>query len=39
MIKTYLVGVSRNISCGAIFSFTGTGPVSFGICAEPREFS
>jgi hypothetical protein len=33
MMKTYITDISRD----AIFSFTGTGPVSFGICARPRE--
>ena len=35
MRKMYITDVSRD----AIFSFTGMGPVSFGICAKPREFS
>jgi hypothetical protein len=40
--KLYLTAdknVSRDAVYGAIFSFTGMGPVSFGICAKPREFS
>jgi hypothetical protein len=39
MRKTYLADVSRDAARGAIFSFTGMDPVSFGVCAEPREFS
>jgi hypothetical protein len=39
MRKTYTADISRSVSRDAIFSFTGMGPVSFGICAEPREFS
>jgi hypothetical protein len=39
MRKMYLPDVSLNVSHDAMFSFTGTGPVSFGICAKPREFS
>jgi hypothetical protein len=35
MMKTYLTDVSR----GAIFSFTGMDPVSFGVCAKPCDFS
>jgi hypothetical protein len=38
MKKMYLTDVSRDAVRDAIFSFTGMGPVSFGICARPREF-
>jgi hypothetical protein len=37
MRKAYLADVSLDVSRDAIFSFTGMGPVSFGICAKPRE--
>jgi hypothetical protein len=35
MRKTWLTDAARNVSHDAVFSFTGMGLVSFGICAKP----